>query len=71
MMLVNVMIPVLEHGLRQDWKSVLPAATITTSSARWLQNLAVKARSGKPTAFDMLQVRLCHAGSLASWHLRP
>jgi hypothetical protein len=56
MMLVNVMIPVLEHGLRADWKSVLPAATITTSSARWLQNLSVKARSGRPSPYDMLQV---------------
>ena len=57
MMLVNVMVPVLEHGLRPDWKSILPAATVTTSSAQWLQNLAQKARSGKPTVFDMLQVR--------------
>ena len=56
MMLVNVMVPVLEHGLRPDWKSILPPATVTTASAQWLQHMALKARSGRPTAFDMLQV---------------
>jgi len=60
MMLVNVLVPVLEHGLRPDWKSVLPAATVSSSSARWLQNMAVKARSGRPGVYDMLQVR-CHS----------
>jgi hypothetical protein len=55
MMLVNVMVPVLEHGLRPDWRSVLPAATVTTASAQWLQNLALRARHGHPTVFDMLQ----------------
>ena len=57
MMLVNVMVPLLEHGLRSDWKSVLPAATVTTASAQWLQNTALKARSGRPTIYDMLHVR--------------
>ena len=57
MMLVNVSVPLLEHGLRPDWKSVLPAASVTSSSAQWMQNLALKARSGRPTVFDVLQVR--------------
>lgn len=57
MMLVNILVPFLEHGLRPDWKSVLPAATVTSASARWLQNMAVKARSGRPAVYDMLQAR--------------
>lgn len=67
MMLVNVMLPVLEHGLRPDWKSILPPATVTSSGAQWLQNMAHKARGGRPTAFDMLQARSRRDCSQTCW----
>jgi hypothetical protein len=57
MMLVNVLVPILEHGLRQDWKSVLPAATVLSSSSQWAQTLVKQTRGAQPTAFDVLQVR--------------
>jgi hypothetical protein len=60
MMLVNVLVPCLDHGLRQDWRSILPAASMLTSSSRWAQNLVVQVRGGQPTAFDMLQARIPH-----------
>lgn len=56
MMLCNVLVPILEHGLRQDWRSVLPAATVLSSSSKWTQSLVKQARGAQPTAFDVLEV---------------
>ena len=56
MMLCNVLVPILEHGLRQDWRSVLPPATVLSSSSRWAQSLVKQARGAQPTAWDVLEV---------------
>eukprot|EP00892_Ulva_mutabilis_P004718 jgi/Ulvmu1/2618/UM014_0069.1 len=55
MMLVNVLVPVFDNGLRPDWKSVLPAVSMLGSSSQWAQNLMMQARSNHPTAFDVIQ----------------
>lgn len=55
MMLVNMMVPMLELGLRPDWKSVLPAANFISDGTRWVQNIASSVRHSSPSPFAMLQ----------------
>lgn len=56
MMLVNVLVPMLEHGVRPDWKAILPPAAILQGT-QYAANLMIHMRSHAPSAFALLLVR--------------
>lgn len=56
MMLVNVLVPALEHGVRPDWKAILPPAAIM-QSGQWANNFLIHMRSHAPSVFALLLVR--------------
>ena len=56
MMLVNALAPLLEHGMRPDWRAVTPAVPVAAATA-WARSMPYANRYAAPCAFALLLVR--------------
>ena len=66
MMLINVLVPLLEHGLRPEWKQILPSASLMESSI-WAKNMTYYTQHTLPSTILALLVRSLAAACTVSY----